>query len=89
MHKGGGQETRKDPGEQIWIYDINQRQRINTLTTKHAVGLIEVTQDDQPLLFTADVARNAIDVYDAASGEFLRSVEQIGYTPTGLETPVD
>ncbi len=89
VHKGGGQETRKDPGEQIWIYDINQRQRINTLTTKHAVGLIEVTQDDQPLLFTADVARNAIDVYDAASGEFLRSVEQIGYTPTGLETPVD
>lgn len=89
VHKGGGQETRKDPGEQIWIYDIKKRQRVSTLETKHAVGLIEVTQDDEPLLFTADVARNAIDVYDAASGEFLRSVEQIGYTPTGLETPVD
>lgn len=89
VHKGGGQETRKDPGEQIWIYDLARHTRVNIFEPKHPVGLIEVTQDNKPLLFTADVARNAIDVYDAASGDFLRSVEQIGYTPTGLETPVD
>ena len=89
VHQGGGQETRKDPGEAIWIYDLAARQRTGTIVPKHPTGLVEVSQDDNPLLFTADVARNAIDVYDAASGNFLRSIENIGYTPTGLETPVD
>ncbi|MEM7465813.1 MAG: amine dehydrogenase large subunit [Pseudomonadota bacterium] len=89
VHRGGGQETRKDPGEAIWVYDLTSRKRTDTMVPKHPTGLLEITQDDKPLLFTADVARNAIDVYDGTSGEFLRSVESIGYTPTGLETPVD
>ena len=89
VHQGGGQETRKDPGEAIWIYDLASRQRTGTIVPRHPTGLVEISQDDEPLLFTADVARNAIDVYDAASGNFLRSIENIGYTPTGLETPVD
>lgn len=89
VHQGGGQETRKDPGKAIWVYDLAARKRTDTIIPKHPTGLVEITQDDQPLLFTADVARNAVDVYDGTSGEFLRSVENIGYTPTGLETPVD
>lgn len=88
VHRGGGQETRKNPGRQIWIYDLASLQRRGMIETRADTGLIALTQDDEPLLFTADVARNAIDVYAADSGAFLRSVEQIGYTPTGIETPV-
>lgn len=88
VHRGGGQETRKDPGRHIWVYDLASLQRRGVIETRADTGLIALTQDAAPLLFTADVARNAIDVYAADSGEFLRSVEQIGYTPTGIETPV-
>ena len=88
VHRGGGQETRKHPGRQIWVYELASLKRQGTIETRADTGLIALSQDDAPLLFTADVARNAIDVYAADSGDFLRSVEQIGYTPTGIETPV-
>jgi len=88
VHQGGGQETRKQPGKQIWVYDLETRQRTGTIKTNHETSLIAITQDAQPLLFTAAVARNVIDVYDATTGEFLRSIDSVGYTPTGLETPV-
>jgi len=88
VHRGGGQETRKDPGRHIWVYDLASLQRRGVIETAADTSLIALTQDAEPLLFTAAVARNAIDVYAADSGEFLRSVEQIGYTPTGIETPV-
>lgn len=89
VHQGGGQETRKNPGRQVWIYDLDKSKQVKKFETEHDTGLIEVTQDDNPLLFTADVARNAVDVYDATTGIFLRTIENLGYTPTGLETPVD
>jgi hypothetical protein len=46
-----------------------------------------VTQDEQPLLFAADVPLPAVNVYDALSGKFLRKIEQLGYTPTALQPP--
>jgi methylamine dehydrogenase heavy chain len=83
----GGMNTRKEPGMHIWVYDLQAHQRIQVVKTRNPTNLIQVTQDDAPVLFTGFLPVGSIDVYDALKGEYLRTVDRVGYTPTGLETP--
>jgi methylamine dehydrogenase heavy chain len=84
VHQGGGPETRKDPGEQVWVYDLASHRRVQTITTRNKVGSIQVSRDSQPLLFACYFERNQLDIYDATSGKYLRTVESLGLTPTVL-----
>lgn len=86
MHRGG-LETHKDPGTDIWVYDLTTRKRVQQISTKHKAGSIAVSQDDKPLLFTCFIESNVLDIYDAISGHYLRSVESLGQTPTVMVTP--
>jgi methylamine dehydrogenase heavy chain len=86
VHKGGP-ETHKDLGEQIWVYDLASRRRVQTIATRNKVGSIQVSQDSQPVLFACSLESNRLDIYDATSGKYLRSVDPLGLTPTLLITP--
>ena len=46
-----------------------------------------MSQDPQPLLFACSLENNRLDIYDATSGKYLRSVDPLGLTPTVLVTP--
>ena len=83
----GGPETHKDPGEQVWVYDLASHKRVQTITTRNKVGSIQVSQDSQPLLFACSIESNRLDIYDATSGKYLRTVEPLGQTPTVLVLP--
>jgi len=83
----GGPETHKDPGEQVWVYDLASQRRVQTITTRNKVGSIQVSQDSQPLLFACSIDSNRLDIYDATSGKYLRTVESLGLTPTVLVLP--
>jgi methylamine dehydrogenase heavy chain len=86
MHRGGP-ETHKDPGTDIWVYDLPSHRRLQQITTRNKVGSIAVSQDARPLLFACFIESNRLDVYDASSGKYLRSVDGLGLTPTVLVTP--
>ena len=86
MHTGGP-ETHKDPGREVWVYDLARQARIQKISMKNDSGSIQVTRDSHPLLFSAFIESNVLDVYDAVSGNLLRSVADIGTTPTVLVTP--
>ena len=86
MHKGGP-FTHKDPGTDVWVYDLASRKRVQQISTHHKAGSIAVSQDDKPLLYTCFIESNVLDIYDAQSGRFLRSVEGVGQTPTIMVTP--
>ena len=86
MHQGPV-ETHKDPGREVWVYDLARKQRVQKITMQHDAGSIQVTRDSHPLLFSVFIDSNVLDVYDAASGRFLRSVTDIGTTPTVLVMP--
>jgi methylamine dehydrogenase heavy chain len=86
MHRGGP-ETHKDPGKEVWVYDLANHTRIQRMAMKNDSGAIQVTHDSKPLLFSAFIESTTLDVYDAASGQYLRSVEHVGTTPTILVTP--
>lgn len=86
MHRGGP-ETHKDPGKEVWVYDLAKHTRIQRISMKNDSGAIQVTHDAQPLLFSAFIESTTLDVYDATTGQWLRSVEHVGTTPTILVTP--
>jgi len=86
MHRGG-LFSQDNPGTEIWVYNLDTHKRLQRIVTKQPVTSIQVTRDDQPLLFTLFAERPQLDVYDANTGQFLRSVEQLGSTPMVLQTP--
>jgi methylamine dehydrogenase heavy chain len=86
MHQGD-LFTHKDPGREVWVYDLAQRTRVQKISMQHDSGSIQVSRDAHPLLFSIFIDSNVLDIYDAASGKFLRSVTDIGTTPTVLVNP--
>jgi len=86
MHQGGV-DTHKDPGTEVWVFDLAARKRVQRIALENIATALQVTQDDEPLLFTAFAGSPTLDVYDAGSGDLLRTVAEIGLTPTVLQTP--
>jgi methylamine dehydrogenase heavy chain len=86
MHQGP-LETHKDPGREVWVYDLAHQSRTQTIAMKNNSGSIQVSRDARPLLFSIFIESNVLDVYDATSGKYLRSVNDIGTTPTVLVSP--
>jgi methylamine dehydrogenase heavy chain len=86
MHQGG-LHSQDDAGTEIWVYDLDSHKRLQRIVTKHPVTSLQLSKDDQPLLFTLFAERPQLDVYDGSTGKFLRSVEQLGSTPMVLQTP--
>ncbi len=83
MHQGGP-DTHKDPGSEVWVYDLGTRQRTQRIVLKEPVTSIAVTPDDAPLLFAIFIGAPKVDVFDARSGKLLRSIGEIGFTPSTL-----
>jgi methylamine dehydrogenase heavy chain len=83
----GGPETHKELGEQIWVFDLASHRKVQTIATRNKVGSIQVSQDAAPLLFACSIESNRLDIYDAISGKYLRTVESLGQTPTVLVLP--
>jgi len=86
MHQGD-EHSQDDPGTEIWVYDLAKRKRIRRIVTERPVSSLQVTRDDAPLLFTVFAGSPSLDVYDARSGQYLRTVEPLGSTPMILQTP--
>jgi len=86
MHRGKV-DTHKDPGKDIWVYDLKTHKRVQTIVTSTPTSSIQVSSDDHPLLYGAFAESGVLDIYDAQSGRLLRSVKSVGSTPTMLLTP--
>lgn len=86
MHKGP-LSTHKDPGTDVWVYDLTTGKRVQQIALKNLASSIQVSQDDRPLLYGAFLASPVLDIYDAKSGQYLRSVGDLAQTATLLVTP--
>jgi methylamine dehydrogenase heavy chain len=86
MHRGGV-ETHKDPGKDVWVFDLSTRQRVQQFALKKLATSIQLSSDAQPLLYSIFIDGTDLDIYDAASGKLLRTVEHVGTTPTIMVTP--
>jgi methylamine dehydrogenase heavy chain len=86
MHRGA-LSTHKDPGKDIWVFDVATHARIQQLVLKNLASAIRISSDDHPLLYSIFIDAPTLDIYDAPSGRLLRSVDHIGTTPTIMVTP--
>jgi methylamine dehydrogenase heavy chain len=86
VHQGGA-DSHKDPGKDVWVYDLKAQKQIQKIKLDKLATSIQLSKDDTPLMFSIFIGAPTLDVYDAASGKLLRSVDEIGFTPTLLQTP--
>ena len=80
MHQGDF-FTYENPGPEIWVYDLAAQTRIEKIRTRHPSISIAVSQDDNPLLYTITEDLSTLEIYDASTGEYLRSAGELGITP--------
>jgi methylamine dehydrogenase heavy chain len=83
MHEGG-QWTHKDPGAEVWVYDLATRKRERRIKLASPATSIAVTPDANPVLFAIFIGAQKVEVYDPKGGTLLRTIGEIGFTPTTL-----
>ncbi|MBT8079936.1 MAG: amine dehydrogenase [Gammaproteobacteria bacterium] len=76
MHPDGGDGTHKFPGFEIWVVDLEDESVARRIPMQTPVLSFDVTRDDK-LLVATTVEMN-IDVYDAQSGDLLRTLSDFG-----------
>ena len=86
VHKGPP-DSHKDPGEQVWVYDLAKKKHTRTIELEAPASTIALSRDTATLMYTADQATPAIEVYDALSGRHLRTIEGPPFTPTFVQAP--
>jgi methylamine dehydrogenase heavy chain len=83
MHVGG-EWTHKDPGTEVWVYDLATHKRERRIKLESPATSIAITPDATPQLFAIFFFAPKVEVYDPKSGKLLRSISEIGLTPTTL-----
>lgn len=77
MHQDGAEGTHKNPGTEVWVYDVKNRKRIRKIPLQLPGLVVELSGDKSPWLFVTNVDMN-IDVYDAVSGKHLKTMSDFG-----------
>ncbi len=81
MHQGG-EHTHKDPGTEIWVYNLSAKRLMHKMKLENMASAITVSQDDKPLIYSIFVGSVLLDIYDLRSGAKVGSIDNIGVTPT-------
>lgn len=78
MHPEGGEGTHKDPGIEVWVFDPVKQERLARLPLQTPGLSIALTRDKEAPLLIVTTVEMKLDVYDAASGELLRTLADFG-----------
>ncbi len=73
MHPDGNNGSHKGGGSEVWVFDVQSRQRLARIVLKQWGVSIEVTQGDEPYLAVVN-GNMDLDVYAADTGEWLRFI---------------
>lgn len=73
MNSAGREGSHKDGGTEVWVVDPKKKALNLRVALQHHAVSVEVTQQEKPLL-VASRADGVLDVYDAATGAFVRSI---------------
>lgn len=74
--------THKTPSRHVVVINAETGERVAKHELGHDIDSVAVSQDDDPLLYGLSTGDKTLYIYDAESGEELRSVNQLGHGPT-------
>jgi len=77
MQPDAHEGTHKDPGTEVWVFNAATKSRIKRLRLVRPGSSIALTHTAEPLLLVQAGPR--IDVYDAADGALVRSMDAPGF----------
>jgi methylamine dehydrogenase heavy chain len=81
MHPDGAEGTHDGGGPEVWIFDVATQQRVQRVELAMWGISVAVTRGDNPLMVVTNGDFD-LDVYDAQTGEYVRTI-----TGFGQETP--
>jgi len=77
MHPDGYDGSHKDPGAEIWVFDPAEKKRVRRIELQLPAISIGLTRDEDPLIVATNINLE-VDVYNALSGEHLRTIGSFG-----------
>lgn len=80
MNPKSGEGSHKDGGTEAWVIDSRAKTLVRRIALKNHSLSIEATQQDKPLL-VASRPDGSLDVYDAATGTFVRTIVSVVHDP--------
>jgi methylamine dehydrogenase heavy chain len=79
MHQGGP-DTHEDPGTEVWAFDMNTQRRGYRIALEEPSAVIEVSRDEDPLLYIASGFPASVRVHKASTGRLLHIIPETGIT---------
>lgn len=80
MTPKGVEGSHKDGGTEAWVIDPKAKTLVRRIALKNHSVSIEATQQANPLL-VASRPDGSLDVYDATSGSFVRTIASVAHDP--------
>lgn len=80
MNPKSGEGSHKDGGTEAWVIDPKAKVLVRRIALRNHSLSVEATQQEKPLL-VASRPDGALDVYDAASGAFVRTIASVVHDP--------
>lgn len=77
MHKAEEDYTHHDSGTEIWVFDVNEKRRLERIELETAARSLYVTQSDEPRLVVSD-EEGGLHIYDALKLTLDRTIEDPG-----------
>ena len=77
MHKPEEDYTHHDPGTEIWVFDVDQKRRLERIELETPAYSLYVTQSDEPKLVVSD-EEGGLHIYDALKLTVDRTIEDPG-----------
>ena len=87
MSPNGKEGSHKDGGNEVWVVDPVKKARTLRIALKGQSVALAVTKEPVPHLVVAQ-AGGAIDIYDAATGAFVRTLgATVAANPILIQVP--
>ncbi|NKJ44110.1 amine dehydrogenase large subunit [Novosphingobium sp. SG720] len=87
MSPYGKEGSHKDGGTEVWVVDPVKKARVQRIALKGQSVAIAVTREEQPHVVAAR-ADGVVDVYDAGTGAFVRTLgANVGANPIMITVP--
>jgi methylamine dehydrogenase heavy chain len=84
MHRGGGEWTHKNPGTEVWVYDVKGQKRVDRIVMPQAANSIMVSQDAAPTLFALSAMPAMMQTFSALDGKYLGTMSGLSGVPWGM-----
>lgn len=81
MHRGGGDWTHKNPGTEVWVYDVKAKKRVDRIKLPRQGNSILVSQDDAPTLYVLSVTPATMQTFSALDGRYLGTMTGLSGVP--------